>query len=79
MINQEKCASERGRATKEWSGCWTYKGLHDFDQGDDPVLCIRRHHFCVRDGPSESEAAQSEQLDVLVVCIVALETIPWFC
>jgi uncharacterized protein YjlB len=68
---------EKGLSVMRWNWVWesTYEGLHDFDQGDDPVLCIRRHHFCVRDGPSESEAAQSEQLDVLVVCAVALEVI----
>jgi hypothetical protein len=38
-------------------GALTYERLHDFDEGDDPVLRIRSQHFCVGDGPSESEAA----------------------
>ena len=50
-----------------------YKGFHDANESRDSILHIDIHEFWVGKSSSDSEAAQTEQLNILIINIVALE------
>jgi len=61
---------------RAWDGVqimrWTYKGNHDAHELGNPVLRIGAQQHLVGQRLADGEVAQPQQLDVLVVRLVAL-------
>jgi hypothetical protein len=51
----------------------THKRLHNTNNARDSLLRIRVHDLRIGNSPSHGKAAETEQLDIVVVDIVALD------